>query len=70
MEIDGESRAVLTPDINEEKIAAFGSEEEKELESIMIARAAESEEKRAQLDDFNKLLQFKRDDGISVLSRL
>ena len=56
MEIDRESRAIFIPDINQEKMAAFGSEEEKELESIMITRAAKSEEKRAQLDGFNKLL--------------
>ena len=34
----------------------------------MIARAIASEEIRAQLNDFNEILQFKRDDGKVVLS--
>ena len=45
----------------------FGSEEERQCDAFMIARAAESDESRAQLEEWNKLLELKPTDNFTEL---
>lgn len=70
MAITKEERHVLIPGSDKEWWAEFGSETERELEALMVTRAAESDEKRVQLDEFRGLLKFKPNDDLTVLSKI
>ena len=52
MDVHHGGRTVWTPDRKLEVIAEFGSDEERKSEANILARAEESDEKRAQLHDY------------------